>query len=119
MMLMVSANNLLSLYLGLEMQSLSLYVIASFNRDDERSTESGLKYFDLGAVASGMLLYGTSLVYGFGWWVVGWLLGLWAMAFVPDSLLGLAFVPDPTADGYGCGGGDTYTNITLRNKAKI
>ena len=65
MMLMVSANNLLSLYLGLEMQSLSLYVIASFNRDDERSTEAGLKYFVLGAVASGMLLYGISLVYGF------------------------------------------------------
>jgi NADH-quinone oxidoreductase subunit N len=65
MMLMVSANNLLSLYLGLEMQSLSLYVIASFNRDDERSTEAGLKYFVLGAVASGMLLYGSSLVYGF------------------------------------------------------
>jgi NADH-quinone oxidoreductase subunit N len=65
MMLMVSANNLLSLYLGLEMQSLSLYVIASFNRDDEHSTEAGLKYFVLGAVASGMLLYGSSLVYGF------------------------------------------------------
>ncbi len=65
MMLMISANNLLSLYLGLEMQSLSLYVIASFNRDDERSTEAGLKYFVLGAVASGMLLYGISLVYGF------------------------------------------------------
>jgi NADH-quinone oxidoreductase subunit N len=65
MMMMVSANNLLSLYLGLEMQSLSLYVIASFNRDDERSTEAGLKYFVLGAVASGMLLYGASLVYGF------------------------------------------------------
>ena len=65
MMLMVSANNLLSLYLGLEMQSLSLYVIASFNRDDERSTEAGLKYFVLGAVASGMLLYGSSLIYGF------------------------------------------------------
>ena len=65
MMVMVSANNLLSLYLGLEMQSLALYVIATFNRDDERSTEAGLKYFVLGAVASGMLLYGMSLVYGF------------------------------------------------------
>ncbi len=65
MMIMVSASNLLSLYLGLEMQSLSLYVIATFNRDDERSTEAGLKYFVLGAVASGMLLYGSSLVYGF------------------------------------------------------
>jgi len=65
MLMMVSANNLMSLYVGLEMQSLSLYVIASFHRDDARSTEAGLKYFVLGAVASGMLLYGSSLVYGF------------------------------------------------------
>ncbi len=65
MLVMVSANSLMSLYLGLEMQSLSLYVIASFHRDDARSTEAGLKYFVLGAVASGMLLYGSSLVYGF------------------------------------------------------
>ncbi len=65
MMLMVSANDLISLYMGLEMQSLSLYVIASFQRDDTRSTEAGLKYFVLGALASGMLLYGASLVYGF------------------------------------------------------
>jgi len=65
MMMMISANNMLSLYLGLEMQSLALYVIAAFNRDDVRSTEAGLKYFVLGAVASGMLLYGASLVYGF------------------------------------------------------
>lgn len=65
MMLMVSANDLMSLYLGLEMQSLSLYVLASFQRDDTRSTESGLKYFVLGAIASGMLLYGSSMVYGF------------------------------------------------------
>ncbi|MBT6406393.1 MAG: NADH-quinone oxidoreductase subunit NuoN, partial [Rhodospirillaceae bacterium] len=65
MMMMVSAGNLLSLYMGLEMQSLSLYVIATFNRDDSRSTEAGLKYFVLGAVASGMLLYGISLVYGY------------------------------------------------------
>ncbi|MEE9317475.1 MAG: NADH-quinone oxidoreductase subunit NuoN, partial [Rhodospirillales bacterium] len=53
------------LYVGLEMQSLSLYVIAAFQRDDTRSTEAGLKYFVLGAVASGMLLYGSSLIYGF------------------------------------------------------
>ncbi len=65
MMLMISANDLISLYLGLEMQSLSLYVIAAFQRDDTRSTEAGLKYFVLGAVASGMLLYGSSLIYGF------------------------------------------------------
>jgi NADH-quinone oxidoreductase subunit N len=65
MLLMVSANDLISLYLGLEMQALSLYVVASINRDSLRSTEAGLKYFVLGALSSGMLLYGASLVYGF------------------------------------------------------
>ena len=65
MMMMISANDLIALYLGLELQSLSLYVIAAFQRDDTRSTEAGVKYFVLGALASGMLLYGASLVYGF------------------------------------------------------
>jgi NADH-quinone oxidoreductase subunit N len=65
MMLMISANNLLSLYLGLELQSLSLYVLAAYQRDSARATEAGLKYFVLGSLASGMLLYGTSLIYGF------------------------------------------------------
>ncbi|PHS78169.1 MAG: NADH-quinone oxidoreductase subunit NuoN [Rhodospirillaceae bacterium] len=65
MMMMVSANNLMSLYMGLELSSLSLYVLAAFHRDDARSSEAGLKYFVLGALASGMLLYGMSLVYGF------------------------------------------------------
>jgi NADH-quinone oxidoreductase subunit N len=65
MMMMISANNLISLYVGLELQSLSLYVLAAFMRDDTRATEAGLKYFVLGALASGMLLYGSSLVYGF------------------------------------------------------
>ena len=65
MMLMVSAGNLMSLYLGLELQSLSLYVIAAFRRDELRSSEAGLKYFVLGALSSGMLLYGCSLIYGF------------------------------------------------------
>jgi len=65
MMVMVSANDLITLYLGLELQSLALYVVASFDRDSVRSTEAGLKYFVLGALASGMLLYGASLVYGF------------------------------------------------------
>lgn len=65
MMMMVSANSLISLYLGLELQSLSLYILAAFQRDETRSTEAGLKYFVLGALASGMLLYGSSLVYGF------------------------------------------------------
>jgi NADH-quinone oxidoreductase subunit N len=65
MMAMVSANDLIALYLGLELQSLALYVIAAFQRDTVRSTEAGLKYFVLGALSSGMLLYGASLVYGF------------------------------------------------------
>src|SRR6266511_423107 len=65
MMLMVSANDFIALYLGLEMQNLALYVIASFHRDEVRSVEAGLKYFVLGALASGMLLYGISLVYGY------------------------------------------------------
>ncbi len=65
MYLMVHANDLMTLYVGLEMQSLALYVCAAFQQDKLRSTEAGLKYFVLGAVASGMLLYGCSLVYGF------------------------------------------------------
>ena len=65
MMLMVSANDMIALYLGLELQSLSLYVVAAINRDSVRSTEAGLKYFVLGALSSGMLLYGISLVYGY------------------------------------------------------
>ena len=63
--IMVSAADLMSLYMGLELQSLCLYVLASFRRDAERSTEAGLKYFVLGALSSGLLLYGASLVYGF------------------------------------------------------
>ncbi|MBA8904746.1 MULTISPECIES: NADH-quinone oxidoreductase subunit NuoN [Aminobacter] len=65
MLLMISANDMLALYLGLELQSLALYVIAAINRDNVRSTEAGLKYFVLGALSSGMLLYGISLVYGY------------------------------------------------------
>ncbi|HEX9702666.1 MAG TPA: NADH-quinone oxidoreductase subunit NuoN, partial [Rhodospirillales bacterium] len=65
MMMMLSANDLIALYLGLELQSLSLYVIAAFQRDSLRSTEAGLKYFVLGALSSGMLLYGCSLIYGY------------------------------------------------------
>jgi NADH-quinone oxidoreductase subunit N len=65
MLMVISANDLIALYLGLELLSLSSYVIAAFHRDDLRSTEAGLKYFVLGALSSGMLLYGASLVYGF------------------------------------------------------
>ena len=65
MLLLISANDLIALYLGLEMMSLPLYVVAASNRDNVRSTEAGLKYFVLGALLSGMLLYGASLIYGF------------------------------------------------------
>jgi len=65
MSIMVSANSLLSLYIGIELQSLALYVMAAFNRDSLRASEAGLKYFVLGAISSGLLLYGSSLIYGF------------------------------------------------------
>jgi NADH-quinone oxidoreductase subunit N len=65
MCMMVSANSLLALFMALELQSLSIYVLAAIHRDDLRSTEAGLKYFVLGALSTGMLLYGCSLVYGF------------------------------------------------------
>jgi NADH-quinone oxidoreductase subunit N len=65
MMMLISAADLIALYLGLELMSLPLYVIAASNRENVRSTEAGLKYFVLGALSSGMLLYGASLIYGF------------------------------------------------------
>lgn len=65
MMMMVSAGDLMALYMGLELQSLALYVVASLRRDSAKSTEAGLKYFVLGALSSGLLLYGASLVYGY------------------------------------------------------
>jgi len=65
MILMISSYDLIIFYLGLELQSLCLYILAAFKRDDERSTEAGLKYFVLSALASGLLLYGCSLIYGF------------------------------------------------------
>ena len=65
MMIMISASGFIALYLGLELQSLALYVLAAMNRESARSSEAGLKYFVLGALASGLLLYGASLVYGF------------------------------------------------------
>ena len=65
MMMLISAGDLIALYLGLELMSLALYVVASSNRENLKSTEAGLKYFVLGALSSGMLLYGASLIYGF------------------------------------------------------
>ena len=65
MMVMVSAGDLIALYMGLELQSLALYVVAAIRRDSAKSTEAGLKYFILGALSSGFLLYGASLTYGF------------------------------------------------------
>jgi len=65
MMMMISAGDMIGVYLGLELQSLAIYVCVAINRDSIRSTEAGLKYFVLGALSSGLLLYGISLVYGF------------------------------------------------------
>src|SRR6476619_6883120 len=65
MMVLISAGDLIVLYLGLELMSLALYVVAASNRDNAKSTEAGLKYFVLGSLSSGMLLYGASLIYGF------------------------------------------------------
>lgn len=65
MMMLISAADLIALYLGLELMSLCLYVLAAYDRDSARATEAGLKYFVLGALSSGMLLYGASLIYGF------------------------------------------------------
>jgi NADH-quinone oxidoreductase subunit N len=65
MMIMVSSNHLLAFYVGLELQSLSLYVLAALHRQDSRSSESGMKYFVLGSLSSGLILYGISLIYGF------------------------------------------------------
>ncbi len=88
MMVMVSAGDLMSLYMGLELQSLSLYVVASLRRDSVKSTEAGLKYFVLGALSSGLLLYGASLTYGF----TGTTLFSGIMAGVQDQpSLGLLF----------------------------
>lgn len=95
MMMMVSADDLIALYLGLELQSLCLYIVAAFHRDSLRSTEAGLKYFVLGALSSGMLLYGVSIVYGFSG-VTGF--GALAEAFARGGetpaglIIGLVFV---------------------------
>jgi NADH-quinone oxidoreductase subunit N len=94
MMVMVSAGSLLTLYMGLELQSLALYVIAAFRRDSAKSTEAGLKYFVLGALSSGLLLYGASLVYGFAGTVefVGIMQATQGGDLSRGLLLGLVFV---------------------------
>ena len=94
MMVMISANDLITLYVGLELQNLALYVVAAFNRDSTRSSEAGLKYFVLGALSSGMLLYGASLIYGFtGTTAFSEIATLVAAAAPsPGVLIGLVFV---------------------------
>ncbi len=89
MMVMVSAGDLMALYMGLELQSLALYVVASLRRDSLKSTEAGLKYFVLGALSSGLLLYGASLVYGFAGTTL--FSGIIATAGTGDMSLGLLF----------------------------
>lgn len=94
MMMMVSAGDLMALYMGLELQSLALYVVASLRRDSPKSTEAGLKYFVLGALSSGLLLYGASLTYGFaGTTLFSGILSTLAVGEVPVGLLfGLVFM---------------------------
>jgi NADH-quinone oxidoreductase subunit N len=91
--MMVSATDLLTLYIGLELQSLASYVLASFMRRDQRSAEAGLKYFVLGALASGILLYGISLIYGFtGTTGYGGIASALASGLTVGQLFGLVFV---------------------------
>ena len=95
MMVMISANDLITLYVGLELQNLALYVVAGFNRNSVRSSEAGLKYFVLGALSSGMLLYGASLIYGFtGTTAFADLAALAARGAIPATggIIGLVFV---------------------------
>ncbi|MGS4982279.1 NADH-quinone oxidoreductase subunit NuoN [Pseudosulfitobacter sp. RP-4] len=89
MMVMVSAGDLMSLYMGLELQSLALYVVASLRRDSVKSTEAGLKYFVLGALSSGLLLYGASLIYGYAGTTL--FSGIIQTAQTGDVSLGLLF----------------------------
>src|SRR6185295_19148824 len=91
--MMVSAADLLTLYVGLELQSLSAYVLASFMRRDTRSAEAGLKYFVLGALASGILLYGISLLYGFtGTTLFAGISDSLAKGITTGQLFGMVFV---------------------------
>ncbi len=91
MLMMISANDLIALYMGLELQSLALYVMAAFRRDSLRSSEAGLKYFVLGALSSGMLLYGCSLIYGFtGSTNFAEIANFARTAFAPDAGAGAA-----------------------------
>ena len=93
MAIMVSASDLLTLYVGLELQSLAAYVLASFQRSDTRSAEAGLKYFVLGALASGILLYGISLLYGFtGTTLFGGIAAALGDGLSTGELFGIVFV---------------------------
>jgi NADH-quinone oxidoreductase subunit N len=93
MMMMVSAGDLMALYMGLELQSLALYVVAALHRDNARSTEAGLKYFVLGALSSGLMLYGASLVYGFaGTTLFSGIIGTIGDEMALGLLVGLVFL---------------------------
>ena len=130
---MVSSNDLILFYLGLELQSLSLYILASIDRDNLRSTESGVKYFVLSALSSGLLLYGCSLLYGFTGSTNFELIAdqlnkenigaVFAMVFI---LVGLAFkvsaVPFHmwTPDVYeGAPTSVSYTHLTLPTSSRV
>ena len=92
MFLMISSYDLIVFYLGLELQSLSLYILAAFKRDEERSTEAGLKYFVLSALASGLLLYGCSLIYGFTGSTNFSIISVNLTASNPGAVFGIVFI---------------------------
>ncbi|WP_027580668.1 NADH-quinone oxidoreductase subunit NuoN [Bradyrhizobium sp. Ai1a-2] len=92
MMVLISAGDLIALYLGLELMSLALYVVAASHRDNAKSTEAGLKYFVLGALSSGMLLYGASLIYGFTGTVNFAGIAAAATTATPGIIFGLVFL---------------------------
>ena len=92
MFIMVSANDLILFYLGLELQSLALYILASIDRDNIRSSEAGLKYFILSALSSGLLLYGCSLIYGFTGSTNFEQIGILSKDFNAGTIFGMVFI---------------------------
>tara|TARA_B100000214_G_scaffold260903_2_gene192651 strand:+ start:177 stop:1589 length:1413 start_codon:yes stop_codon:yes gene_type:complete len=92
MFIMVSSNDLILFYLGLELQSLSLYILASFDRDNIKSSEAGIKYFVLSALSSGLLLYGCSLIYGFSGSTNFEQIGILSRDFNAGTVFGMVFI---------------------------
>ena len=92
MMVMISSNDLIVFYMGLELQSLALYVLATYNRDQLKSSEAGLKYFVLSALSSGLLLYGCSLIYGFSGSTNFEQISIMSKDFNAGTIFGMVFI---------------------------